>query len=118
MRLPFDVIKAELVRVLVKLGFYDEKATQCATIFTESSCDGVYTHGLNRFPNLVKAVINGLIDVHADPTLENRIGQIEQWNGNRGPGALDACFCMNRAIELAKANGIGCVAIRNTNHWD
>jgi len=24
---------------------------------------------------------------------------------------------MNRAIELAKTNGIGCLAMRNTNHW-
>ncbi|CAM6004564.1 unnamed protein product [Sphagnum balticum] len=118
MKLPFDVVRAELVRVLVKHGFDVKKANQLATIFTQSSCDGVYSHGLNRFPNLVKAVTNGLVDIHADPILENKIGQIEQWNGNRGPGALNACFCMDRAIELAKANGIGCVAIRNTNHWD
>ena len=117
-KVPFDVVKTELVRALVKHGCEIKKASQLATIFTQSSCDGVNSHGLNRFPKLIEAINTGLVDIRADPTLENKIGQIEQWNGNRGPGALNAWFCMDRAIELAKANGIGCVALRNTNHWD
>ena len=45
------------------------------------------------------------------------MGAIERWDGNLAPGILNAAFCMDRAIALAKENGIGCVAIRNTNHW-
>ncbi|HEY0245210.1 MAG TPA: 3-dehydro-L-gulonate 2-dehydrogenase, partial [Mucilaginibacter sp.] len=53
----------------------------------------------------------------AEPTKEGGLGAIEQWNGNLGPGILNARFCMSRAIELANENGIGCIAIKNTNHW-
>ena len=45
------------------------------------------------------------------------MGALEQWNGNLGPGPLNAEFCTNRATELAEEYGIGCVAIANTNHW-
>jgi 3-dehydro-L-gulonate 2-dehydrogenase len=53
----------------------------------------------------------------AEPVKEGGFGSLEQWDGQLGPGMLNAKFCMNRAIELANENGIGCVAIKNTNHW-
>jgi len=44
-------------------------------------------------------------------------GLIEIWDGNSGAGVYNAKRAMDRAIELAKSNGIGCIAMRNTNHW-
>lgn len=42
---------------------------------------------------------------------------MEQWDGHVGPGNLSATFCMDRAISLAKEQGIGCVGLKNTSHW-
>jgi len=117
MKISFEALRSEFLRVLLKLNLSQEKAQQCATIFAENSRDGVYTHGLNRFPTFVDLIKEGLIDIHAEPVLANHIGLIEQWEGNLAPGMLNATHCMQRAIDLAKENGIGCVAIRNTNHW-
>jgi 3-dehydro-L-gulonate 2-dehydrogenase len=117
MRIPFPQLKAEFKRVLLKLDFAETKADACATIFAENSQDGVYTHGLNRFPAFVDHVKDGLVKPNEAPTKEGAFGALEQWNGNRGPGMLNAGFCMDRAIALANQNGIGCVALKNTNHW-
>ena len=117
MRIPLQQLQSEFKRVLLSLGFNDDKADRCATTFAENSRDGIYTHGLNRFPTFVQHVKDGLVKPDKEPTLENAFGAIEQWNGNLGPGILNPSFCMQRAIDLAKANGIGCVAIKNTNHW-
>jgi 3-dehydro-L-gulonate 2-dehydrogenase len=117
MLIPFHQLKAEFKRVLLKLNFTEAKADACARIFAENSRDGVYTHGLNRFPVFVQYVQEGLINPDAVPALVDQMGAIERWDGNLGPGILNAECCMNRAIVLAKENGIGCVAIRNTNHW-
>jgi 3-dehydro-L-gulonate 2-dehydrogenase len=117
MRIPFQILRSEFNRVLLSVGFDEAKAAQCATIFAENSRDGVYTHGLNRFPTFIEFVKEGLVNPAAEPTIENAIGSLEQWNGNSGPGILNARFCMDRAMELANENGIGCVAIKNTNHW-
>ncbi len=38
-------------------------------------------------------------------------------NRHLGPGLSNAAACLDRAIALASAHGIGCVALRNTNHW-
>lgn len=117
MRIPYQQLKAEFKRVLINLNIKDSIADACATIFTDNSRDGVYSHGLNRFPVFVEYIKENLIDMDAVPTPVSSFGAIEQWDGNIGPGVLNARFCMDRAINLAKDNGIGCVAIKNTNHW-
>jgi len=117
MRILFETLRSEFKRVLLSLNFTEEKANLCATIFAENSRDGVYTHGLNRFPVFVEFVKKGLVIPDAEPTKDTVFGSLEQWNGNLGPGILNARFCMDRAMELANANGIGCVALKNTNHW-
>ena len=48
---------------------------------------------------------------------EFRAGGIEQWDGQSGPGPLNALSCVDRAIALASEHGIGCVALSHTNHW-
>lgn len=117
MRVPFEKLKAEFKRVLSELAFTEAKTEIIAATFAENSRDGVYTHGLNRFPVFIQYVKDGLININADPVKISAFGALEQWDGNWGPGILNARFAMSRAIELAAENGIGCVALKNTNHW-
>lgn len=117
MRIPFQKVYAELLRVLLEHDFTQDRAELCARLFAETSLDGVYSHGINRFPFFIKDVRKGLINVYAVPEKIESLGVLERWDGNLGPGNLNAYFCMNRAIILAKEQHIGCVALRNTNHW-
>ncbi|MDB5288093.1 MAG: 2,3-diketo-L-gulonate reductase [Mucilaginibacter sp.] len=117
MRISYEQLKAEFKRVLISLNFTETNAGDCATIFADNSRDGVYSHGLNRFPVFVQYVKEELVNPNAKPTQVSSFGAIEQWDGNLGPGMLNAGSCMDRAIEIAKNNGIGCIAIKNTNHW-
>lgn len=103
--------------ILRKEGFSEERAVQCATIFTENSIDGVYTHGVNRFPRFMKYVRDGFVKKEAVPTLKHAFGGMEQWDGNLGPGPSNAVHASASAMRLAEKYGIGCVALSNTNHW-
>lgn len=117
MRIPVDRLRQEFKRVLLQLSFPEDKANICASIFASNSRDGVYSHGLNRFPVFVKQVLAGQVDPQAVPTLAEQQGLLEIWDGHLGPGVYNATISMNRAVELAKAHGIGCITTRNTNHW-
>jgi 3-dehydro-L-gulonate 2-dehydrogenase len=117
MRVSYQQLQQEFERVLLTLNFPTAKAAQCATLFADNSRDGVYTHGLNRFPTFVGHVKSGLVHPTAEPTLVETNGLVERWDGNLGPGPTNAATSMARAIELAQQHGIGCVALRNTNHW-
>jgi 3-dehydro-L-gulonate 2-dehydrogenase len=116
-RIPFDQMESEFSRILHMLGFPTDKANVCAHIFVENSLDGVYTHGVNRFARFVQYVKDGHIQIQAEPTKQHSAGALEQWDGHLCPGPLNALACTERAIELARKYGIGCVALRNTNHW-
>ncbi|WP_160724548.1 3-dehydro-L-gulonate 2-dehydrogenase [Bacillus sp. USDA818B3_A] len=116
-RVSFEKMKEEITRVLVKKGFSLHRAQESALLFTEASLDGVYSHGLNRVPRFVDYIERGLVDIHAEPTKLDNIGLIERYDGNLGPGDLNAKFCMNRAMEIARENGMGLVTIKNTHHW-
>src|SRR5688572_27530995 len=106
-----------ITSILLKNGFTEEKAKQCASIFTHNSADGVYTHGVYRFPRFIEYISKGVVHPGAEPTLVHSAGALEQWNGNLGPGPLNAIHATNTAMKIAQQHGIGCVALANTNHW-
>lgn len=116
-RIPFNEIWQELTRILIELGFENSKAKRCAYIFTENTCDGVSSHGLNRFPNFVTDIKTGIVKTRVEPKLVRALGAIEQWDGISGIGPLNAEIAMKRAIELSRKYSLGCVGLRNTNHW-
>lgn len=116
-RVPYQAICDALTRVLLKLEFTPERARFCAQLFADASRDGVTSHGVDRFPRFVQGIRKGLVKVHATPELVSSHGSLERWNGNSGPGNLNAWHCMARAITLSRQHGIGCVALANTNHW-
>jgi 3-dehydro-L-gulonate 2-dehydrogenase len=116
-RVPIQEVHEVLREILEKLGLSRERAELCARLFAESSRDGVYSHGLGRFPRFVRGIRDGLVNVHATPELVAARGPLERWNGRSGVGNLNAWQSMERAIALARTHGAGCVALAHTNHW-
>lgn len=117
MRIPYDEVVAVLSQVLTDVGFREDRARTAAELFADASRDGVASHGLNRFPGFLRMVQNGYVKPAAVPALVKAAGAVERWDGNSGPGMLNAAFCMTRAIEIAAEHTVGVVGLRNTNHW-
>ena len=68
LRVPYDDLYRTLERAMQHLGLQGDRAGLCARLFSDTTRDGVYTHGLNRFPRFAEMVANGCIDVNAEPT--------------------------------------------------
>jgi 3-dehydro-L-gulonate 2-dehydrogenase len=117
MRVPFNEMKLEIKKVFLKYGLDDETADLCAQIHTESSRDGIYSHGTNRVARFVDYIKKGWVDVSAKPTLEKEFGAMAVVNGHMGPGIPNAFYSVNKAMQLAEKNGIGIVGLHNTTHW-
>lgn len=117
LRVAYQELWDTLARVLQKLGFQRERARLCAQLFADASRDGVYSHGLNRFPRFLTQIQNGTINIHVEPKMLTSSGPLERWDGNLGPGPLNAYQSMQRAIALSREHGMGCVALANTTHW-
>lgn len=116
-RIAFTDMQQIFQQILRRHGLTGDRAATCARIFAESSLDGVYSHGVNRFAGFVDFVRQGYVKVDAEPILRQSMGSLEQWDGQLGPGPLNALFATERAMALAQQHGIGCVGLANTNHW-
>ena len=116
-RIPFTRMQQEFERVLLKWGFPEERAKLAAQIFAQNSLDGVLSHGVNRFAGFIAMIQEGYVKPQEEPEKVSALGAWEQWDGRLGPGPLNAYACTERAMALARTQGMGCVALRNTNHW-
>ncbi|MBN3582703.1 3-dehydro-L-gulonate 2-dehydrogenase [Algoriphagus aestuarii] len=116
-RISFSKLVNTLENILLKYGVASEKAKKCAFLFAKTDLDGVRSHGINRFPLFLEFIRKGIVDPTAEPRQESSFGVFERWDGQGGPGNLNASFAMERAIANSEIFGIGCVALKNTNHW-
>lgn len=117
MRLSFDQLYQEIRRVFIKYGMSEEKAAVCARIHTETTYDGVYSHGTGWVARFADYLQKGWVDPEAEPTLEKDLGALQIYNGNMGPGILNALFAADRGMELAGRHGISMIGLKNTTHW-
>lgn len=110
-------MKEVLCALFKKYGFSENKADLLAEVHTQNTLYGINSHGINRVPRFLNYVKKGIVKVDTTAEKVESFGNIERWDGKQGSGVINAVNCTNRAIELAKNNGMGLVALRNTNHW-
>jgi len=113
----FQELKSLILGILLNNGVPKVKAELLAIIIAESTLDGVNSHGINRLPLLVDYIQRSIVKIDAEPEILNAAPSFLQVDGHFGFGILNAVFCTQKAIELADNNGIGLVALKNTNHW-
>ena len=115
--IQYDEAIRVIAEKLVKHGCSADTAQKVAETAVGISRDGVYSHGINRIKRLILSFDSGICIPSALPEREAGFGGFERWNGNHGIGIINALQCTDRAIELAKEHGVGCIALNNTNHW-
>ena len=117
LHLSYSELKTTLEQILLSNGFPPQQAHTCAEVFATNTLEGVYSHGVNRFPKFMEYVKAGYVKPGNEAKCVHRAGSIEQWDGQSGPGPVNAFIAVDRAMELARQYGMGCVTVANTNHW-
>ena len=62
LRVLYEELLETLRQILIRLGFALDRAALCARLFADSSRDGVYSHGVNRFPRFIRSIRNGIVE--------------------------------------------------------
>ena len=101
MRIPAQELKATFQEILLGRGVDPVIAEAAAQNFTDTSVDGVYSHGVNRFPRVISYLDKGVVDGKAKPECTAKMGGFERWDGHMGLGNANARLAMDRACELA-----------------
>ena len=117
LHIPFEEAQTELYRLLRTRDCPEAHARQVAREIARNSLEGVYSHGINRFPRLMHNIDDGIVRLGVEAVPVATFGAIERMAGQQGLGVVNAALAMARATELAGLHGIGLVALRDTNHW-
>ncbi|MCK5457398.1 MAG: 3-dehydro-L-gulonate 2-dehydrogenase, partial [Melioribacteraceae bacterium] len=107
----------KICKLLIESGLDLEKANKVAEVLSNSTLDGINSHGINRVPLLLEYIRKGYVSVNAEPEIVSASNSFCQVDGKFGLGILNAQYCTNKAMEIAAENGVGLVSIKNTNHW-
>ena len=77
--LPYPVVVFQLQQILLRHGFDIDTARTCAEVFATNSLEGVYSHGVNRFPKFMEYLKAGHIKPDKQAICKSSIGSI--WIG-------------------------------------
>lgn len=114
---PYAALHETVHRALLRAGCPEPKASRLAEIFAMNTAEGSASHGVARLMRFIDNIASGDVNIQAEPEAVARLGGLEVWDGHYGAGPLIAEAAMDRAVELARTQGIACVSVRNSNHW-
>jgi LDH2 family malate/lactate/ureidoglycolate dehydrogenase len=117
LRVPYEVLCAEVKRVLCNAGVLAEQADVEARIMAEADLLEVPSHGVRMLPGLLSALMEARATKTPHFSLARELGAICVLDCDNGPGRYASAQAMDAAIERARNFGVGVCLAKNTTHW-
>ncbi|MEM5008717.1 ureidoglycolate dehydrogenase [Priestia megaterium] len=111
-----EKLKELVINNLVKGGLVEEHAKIVADVLVHADLRGVSSHGVLRTEHYVKRLLEGGLNPNSEFSIKNTGPSSAIFDGDDGFGHVIAKEAMDYAINLAKKNGIGTVAVINSSH--
>ncbi|WP_462422147.1 ureidoglycolate dehydrogenase [Salinicoccus sp. Marseille-QA3877] len=102
--------------VFKKYGLPEESAETIADVLVHANLRGVDSHGVLRIEHYIKRIKEGGINIQPRISESESSATTSTIDGDNGFGHYIAKKAMNSAIERAKAEGVGAVAVKNSSH--
>lgn len=116
-RIGARALRTFCTSLAMRYGAPERAATVLAESLVDADLKGIDTHGISRLPIYLKRVDEGLIDPGAKMAFDQRFSAAGILNANNGFGQVAGSKGMERAVALARTEGIGAVGIRNSQHF-
>lgn len=115
--IPHDALRRFAVDCYLALGVGPEAAETVADTLVQADLWGHQSHGVMRLFWYAARLQSGATRADARPVPDGGVGALATMDGQGGLGQVVAKAAMSHAIALAKAHGIGAVAVRNSGHF-
>lgn len=100
-----------------KYGLSDSDAEIFINNLIDANLSGVDTHGLTRLSIYLKRIKLGLINPKAEMTFQQTFPIAAVLDAGNGLGQIAGEKAVGKAIEMAKAYGLGAVGVKNSQHF-
>jgi LDH2 family malate/lactate/ureidoglycolate dehydrogenase len=115
-RVPAAELQEFTKSVFIAAGLPSEDAALEAEVLVWANLRGVDSHGVLRIPWYVDLIDRGDMNARPKIRVERETPATVLIDGDRALGPVVTTVAMRRAIEKARAAGIGWAVIRNTTH--
>ena len=116
MKLSREELKGLMKNKLVKAGLNEKHADIAAEVMTWSDERGYHSHGAVRVEYYSERIAKGGITANPHFTFKETGPCSGMFDGDNGCGYAAAKEAMDKAIEMAKKNGIAVIGISNISH--
>jgi LDH2 family malate/lactate/ureidoglycolate dehydrogenase len=106
-----------IVEVLMATGASGSDAEIVAKGMLWADLRGRHTQGLNRLPNIVKRLSMGLIRSPTSMVWQELGPAAGLLDAGHGLGHVSSYRAISKAVELARGQGVGLIAVRHSNHF-
>jgi LDH2 family malate/lactate/ureidoglycolate dehydrogenase len=103
--------------ILTAAGVPPHKASIAARCLISANLRGVDSHGIQLLPFYVEQLLAREMDPAADGRVISESGACLHFDGQNGIGQWIAETCCGHAIRIARANGVGLVVAKESNHF-
>jgi LDH2 family malate/lactate/ureidoglycolate dehydrogenase len=100
-----------------RLGVPLEDANAVAEVLVDSNLHGTSSHGFQRVPIYMRRVRSGLACGTEATSVVSEFGGLCQMNAGHALGPAAAVKALDRAVDLARQCGVGCVALGGSTHF-
>lgn len=116
--IEFEVLENFMKECLVKSGVPEEDAQVVSDVLIESDKRGIDSHGIGRLkPIYIDRIDWGILNPETKIDIVKETATTAVLDGNNGMGHVISKKAMQMAIDKAKENGLGMVAVRNSTHY-
>jgi LDH2 family malate/lactate/ureidoglycolate dehydrogenase len=116
-RVPADIVRAQILSVLTAWGMPAAFAETAAEVMVETDLRGVDSHGINMLRQYDETFRRGALNVKAGIKVLRERATTALLDAERGLGHPVSVHAMELAIEKARENDIGLVAVKNSHHF-
>lgn len=103
--------------VLKKEGIRSDVADYLIEGIIQASLRGIDSHGIRLFPHYLEGFKGGRLNKSPNYKYTKTSSGTGKLDADHAPGHAAGMEGMKKAIELAKDNGIGAVAVNNSSHF-
>ncbi len=116
--MDFKVLEDFMKQALMNSGIPEKDADIISDVLIESDKRGIDSHGIGRLkPIYIDRIDAGIMNPLTKVDVVKETGTTAVLDGNNGMGHVVSKQAMQMAIDKAKANGMGMVAVRNSTHY-
>lgn len=110
-------LEAFTAGVMSRYGLPPGDAAITARVLVASDLRGIPSHGVARLGRYVKGLKEGYIVPGVTFDVREPVPAIATIDAKNGVGQVVSELAMDLAIQKARANGLGAVTVRNSNHF-